>query len=247
MRLLIIHTGDACECFIASSIFRGFNANDNINKYPEIYVISGDQYCSSIFEHNKHVKKVYRMDNLPNEIFKILFDKIIVLHPSVDKSLIESLQSSEKLGFHCSEDSDYYFDILYGNKKSKMNMFQVYFKMSGMSWHGQRYDFSYFPKSRSKENRTGLAVANANLRNYIVDKLKLDESKLWMIPYKKNIFRKMDEINKCKRIITDDFFTMNIASHLKKSIYFLKTIPYMTRIEMFGNGYVYNVPPNLIK
>jgi hypothetical protein len=244
MRLLIIHTGDACECFVSSSLFRGLNGEE---KYPEVYVIAGDQYCSSIFERNKHVKKVYQVDNLPNEIFKMTFDKLVVLHPDTNESLINSIQSNEKLGFNCSKDSEYFFDILYGSRKSKLNMFQVYFKMAGMIWHGQRYDFDYFPRSKSKDNRTGLAVANSNLRNYIIDKLRLDESRLWMIPYKKNIFRKMDEINKCKRIITDDFFTMNIAVHLKKSIYFLKTIPHMTRIEMFGNGYIYNVPPNIIK
>ena len=116
-----------------------------------------------------------------------------------------------------------------------------------MKWKGQGYDFDYYPKSRCKKNRTGLAVANANLRSFIIDKLSLDESKLWVIPYRKNIFKKIDEVNRCKRIVTDGFFTMNVASYLKKNIYFLKTVPYTTRIEIFGNGYIYNVPSNIIK
>lgn len=245
MKILIMHSGTPCECFIASSLLQGFKKIDY--KYPEVFVVVNDKECESIFEHNTRVKKVYVHDKIPNEIFKITFDKVIVLHPGVEKDFIESIESSEKSGFHCSEDSEYYFDIMYGRKKTKMNLFQIYYKMSGMKWHGQRYDFNYFPKSRSKENRTGIAVANANLRNYIINRLHLDESNLWVIPYKNSIFKKMDEINKCKRIITDDFFTLNIAVYLKKSMYFLKTLPYTTRIEMFGNGYIYNVPTTIVK
>jgi len=247
MKILIIHTGNPCECFIASSLFRGLKTKEPDQKYPEVYVFTADKECSAIFEHSHRVKKVYILDKLPMEVFKDRFDKMIVLHPGVDKNFVDTIYAHQKCGFHCSEDSDYFFDILYGQKKTRMNMFQIYFKIAGIKWRGQGYDFNYFPKSKCKTNKTGLAIANANLRNFIIDKLSLDESKLWIIPYKKNIFRKIDEINKCKRIVTDDFFTMNVASYLKKSIYFLKTLPYTTRIEIFNNGYIYNVPSNIIK
>ena len=88
----------------------------------------------------------------------------------------------------------------------------------------------------------GIAIANANLRNFVNDRLDLKASKLWIIPYKKNIVRRMDEINRCKRVITDDLFTSQIAIALKKFVYFLQIVPLAFNIEMFGSGKVYPVP-----
>ena len=81
-----------------------------------------------------------------------------------------------------------------------------------------------------------------NLRNYILEELKLDNSKVWNIPYKKNIFKKMDEINKCKRIITDDITMFHLAVNLRKYVYFLKTFPINFKLELFGRGEIYEVP-----
>ena len=68
MKIMIIHTGNPCECFIASCILRGIK-NKN-KKYPEVFIITADKECSSIFEHNSHVKKVYQLNKIPIEIFK---------------------------------------------------------------------------------------------------------------------------------------------------------------------------------
>jgi len=66
--------------------------------------------------------------------------------------------------------------------------------------------------------------------------------KIWYIPYKKNIFKRMDEINRCKKIITDDFLTLHLSLYLRKYVYFLQTLPSNTKIELFKNGEIHQVP-----
>ena len=66
--------------------------------------------------------------------------------------------------------------------------------------------------------------------------------RIWHIPYKKNIFKYMDQINKCHKIITDDFTTFHLAMTLRKYVYFLRTSPLNMKLELFGNGEIYKVP-----
>ena len=70
-----------------------------------------------------------------------------------------------------------------------MNIFQLYFILSGLTWKGEGYNLAYYPKTKVRSNRIGVSVANANIRNYILDNLEVDNKKIWYIPYKKNIFK----------------------------------------------------------
>ena len=117
----------------------------------------------------------------------------------------------------------------------------------GMEWHGEGYDIKYYPQSKTKKNKIGIAVANANLRNYITKKQKIDNKRLWHIPYKKNLLKRLDEVNRCNEIITDDFLTFNLVVYLRKYVYFLQTIPYMFKLEYFGKGKIINVPQEIIR
>jgi hypothetical protein len=127
-----------------------------------------------------------------------------------------------------------------------MNIFQLYYNLSGLKWRGEGYDIHYYPKYKLKRNKVGISIANANLRNYILDKLKLDSGKIWYIPYKKNIYKKMDNINQCKNIITDDILTFHLSMILRKYVYFLQTFPLKIKMELFGNGEIHQVSLNNI-
>ena len=127
-----------------------------------------------------------------------------------------------------------------------MILFQLYYKLAGLKWKGEGYDIGYYPKTRTKKNRAGIAVANSNLRSYILNELKLDNSSVWNLPRKKNILRKMDEINKCKRIITDDIIIFHLALSLRKYVHFLKTFPLNFNLELFKSGEIYDVPLSTI-
>jgi hypothetical protein len=167
------------------------------------------------------------------EIYDVLFNL------SSDRAALD-VTAKEKHGLLI--DDEKYHQILYGDEVTNMNLFQIYYRLIGSSWRGQGYDLQYRPRTKSRKSRIGLAVANPNLRYFINDNLNLELSKLWVIPFKNNIYRKMDEINKCKTIVTDDFITMHLALYLRKYVHFLRTIPANFNVEMFGSGYCYDVP-----
>jgi len=241
MRILVFHLGSSCDCLIATSVLRGLTKKEG---KASIYCVTRDTECKKIFSYSKRVRNSYVLSKVPNGFFDKQFDRVILLSDGVDEDLYKG---DEIIGVGQSEKADAMLSILYGDTNSRKNIFQVYYNMAGLKWKGEGYDFRYRPRSRSKGQRTGMCLANANLREYIIDKLHLNNSRLWYVPFKRNLFRRIDEINKCKRIITDDFCTLNIALCLRKEVHFLQAIPYNMNIELFGSGHLYKVPPNIIR
>jgi hypothetical protein len=123
----------------------------------------------------------------------------------------------------------------------------MYFMLAGLKWHGEGYDFHYYPKSKAKKDTSGISVVNNNLKHYILGKLKLNLSEVCNLPHKKNLYNKIDELNKCQNIITDDFFTLNLALFLRKNVYFLETIPFNFPLELFGIGKVFKIPKKFVQ
>lgn len=243
MNILIAHLGSPSECFISTSILKGLPAGRN----SEVDILVNDDRCAAIFEYNKKVRQVFTLDSyadLEGDSHK--YDLLINLHPSFTADDSCFFPAVNKLGFWFSPEHDYFYDIFLGKKKTSISLFQMYFKLAGLKWKGQKYDFVYFPQTRSKRTRTGIALANNNLERYIEHNLKLDQSKLWHIPLKDSVFRRLDEINTCSAIITDDFFTANLAIFLGKKVHFLKTVNYNMKMEFFGKGQTYEVPNNIL-
>jgi hypothetical protein len=248
MKILIIHFGNQCETFIATSVIKGLWKNYwKPNDEPIIYWVCSDKESYEILKYNPNLKGLYIKGEVPEELIKTKFDKLINLSPYFLPADDLKIDAKEIYGFNFSEEAKKYYEILYGNRKTNMNIFQLYFNLCNLKWRGEGYDINYMPRNRSKKNRTGIIVANANLRNFVIDKLKLDKTKLWIIPYKKAIFKKIDEINRARYIITDDFLSLNIALFLRKNVYFLETVPYNTKIELFNQGTSFKVPLEIIK
>jgi len=240
VKILIIHLGTIAENFIASSIIKGLlKKNHNFN-ITWVVNSNDDKY---ILKHNKHIRRIISFDKLKK--INEEFDVLINLHPNFDHKKCENITIKYPLGFHFNEENNILYDILYNDQVSKKNIFQIYYKLAGLRWRGEGYDINYYPKNKTK-NIIGISVAHANLRNYIIDKLHIAPIKLCNIPYKKNIFKKMNEINKCKKIITDDLTTFHIAMSLRKYVYFLQILPINYKLELFGNGEIHQVPKSII-
>lgn len=252
MNILLINTGNVLECLISSSIIKSMRRKyNNINFW---IIVDNDINCKNIFKYNKNVKKVFFLEEvykIPYDLFNNTYDKIINLNCKnyVIGFFEDILENShcEKLGIGFNENSDFFFDVIYGNKKTNKNLFQVYFNLAGLTWKGEGYDFFYRPKTKSKKNKIGFALANKNLRNYVLSKLEIDEKNIWTIPFKKNIYKACDEINRCKYIISDDFLTINLACCLRKDLLFLKCLPFNYKIELFKKDSVLEVPKYILQ
>ena len=240
MKIAIINLGSVSDNIASTSIIRGIK-KQSINS--DITFITNPE-CVDVYKHNKNVGRIISFDEFKDK--KYFYDLLINLYPILPETDCPNIHLSEAIGFNFCKEYDEFKDVFLGKKEYNINIFQLYYKLSGLTWKGEGYDLNYYPRSKSKKNRVGIVVANANLRNYVLDKLKLDNSKVWNLPYKKNVFKKMDEINKCKRIITDDLSIFHLAISLRKYVYFLKTFPLNLKLELFKSGEIYEVPLNII-
>ena len=243
MKILITNLGTTIDNIASSSILKRLKRR---MEATDITWCVKTKDNKEIFKYNKSIDKVISLEELIS--LEETFDLLINLDPFLPHKICNKVKIIDTLGFGFNEEINSFESVINGDSQMKgMNVFQMYYKLAGMTWKGEGYDIGYYPRSRSKKNRAGIAVANANLRNYLTDELELDSMKLWHIPFKKNIFKKMDEINKCSKIVTDDMLTLHLALSLRKYVYFLKTTPTSTKIEFFGNGEIYNVPKKVFE
>lgn len=247
--ILIINLDPSAECLISTSIIKGLK-----NAYKDIsisVIVNNDENCKNIFNYNPCVKMVYTieefLEKLPYRLMEKKIDHLINL--SYDNSLAKIFESnSEKItGFRYTDIDDKIYSTLYKFNKSPKNVFQLYYSLADLTWKGEGYDLYYHPQTKQNKKSIGLAVVNKNLNNYVRDHLNPKNESLNEIPFKTNIFKRIDEINKHSRIITDDFLSMNIACLLRKDIFFLKTISYNYKLEFFGKGNVIEVPKIYVK
>ena len=243
MKILITNLGTVADNITSSSVLKRLRRRLESTDITWCVKTNVDK---NTFKHNQSINKIISLEELIN--LEETFDLLINLDPFLPHKICNKVKIIDTLGFGFNEEVKTFESVIDGDKQMKgMNVFQMYYKLAGMTWKGEGYDIGYYPRSKSKKNRAGVAVANANLRNYLTDEIELGSMKLWHIPYKKNIFKKMDEINKCSKIITDDILTLHLSLALRKYVYFLRTSPINTKIEFFGNGEIYEVPKRVFK
>lgn len=243
MEILLIHLGSVAECFVATSLFRRWK-KEIYNKDLKVTVLVKDQDAKAVFKYNPFVKNIYDLKGLPQGFWDHKFDQVINLN--LDFQDHDLVKAEQHFGFGFHKKAIPFNDIFEGKTISRKNLFQIYYNLSGYTWKGESYFFKYYPKAKSKINSTGVAVVNKKISNYISDKLKLDLSNTTYLPYRKNLFKMLDELNRHNNIITDDFLTMNLATYLKKHVFFLKTNPYYFKLEFFGKGKLFKVKPSAV-
>ena len=241
MKILITNLGTTIDNLASSCILRRLKKRIEATNITWCVKTKDDK---RIFRHNQTIDNVICLEELIS--LEETFDLLINLNPFLPHKICNKIKIIDTLGFCFNEEVESFESVIDGDKQMNgMNVFQMYYKLAGMTWKGEGYDIGYYPRSRSKKNREGIDVAHANLRNYLTE--ELSSMKLWQIPHKRNMFKRMDEINKCSKIVTDDTLTLHLALSLRKYVYFLKTIPTNTKIEFFGNGEIYEVPRKVLE
>jgi len=242
MEIVIIHLGNMSQLIPATSVIRGIKKKDVDTRIT--WVVDKKEFCY-MNKYNKDVSKTIPFDEFMSE--KREYDLLINLYPDFPEEVDVESTIVNMTGFYFHPYFDKFKKIFSENEECfNMNIFQLYFILSGLTWSGEGYDIRYYPKTKVKSNKIGVSVANANIRNYVLDNLDIDKKKIWYVPYKKNIFKRMDEINRCKKIITDDLITFHLAMSMKKYVYYLETFSLSTKLELFNSGEICKVPMNII-
>lgn len=244
MDILIIHLGGIADNIVATSIIRSVYLQ---YESPKIYWIVKDESCKNIFKFNKQIYKVISIEEFMSMNNK--WDVFINLHPGFSKEDCDKISSDKKIGFFNSDDNDDLYVLYSMDKSTSMSSVQIYHRLIGKKWEGTGYDIGYYPKTKSNKKKSGIFISNTNLKHYCLSSLYKDDknNNLWIIPFKNSLFKKMDEINKCGSIVTDDLVTMHLSIYLRKYVYFLETLPQSTRYEFFGKGQIYSAPLSIIR
>lgn len=177
------------------------------------------------------------------------FDLAINLTPDIHCSTFSSALSSNVIGFveehgsvgFSSKEVEDYYGVVYGNRKTEKHFLQILFKFCGMTWRGEGYDLSYYPKNRTKKNSIGLSISNEGLRGFVNNNLQISGSSVSTVPNRKSLLKKMDEINRYMYIITDDLFVLHASIALRKEVEFLDTTGLPYKIEFFSKGNHYGI------
>lgn len=242
MNIAVLNYGEPWHVLVSTSLIRGLK-----RKYPDssIYFFSSqDSY--PVLQYNS---KIHAISGYTHDI-DVPFDFAINMTPSVEaSSFMSELNASSKFGFMemggsvspINKDAEEYFAIMHKGVHSDKNILQVFYKLCGLVWKGEGYDLTYYPKNRTNKNRTGIAISHDALRQFVKNNLRLQMSETCSVPIRKNIFKRMDEINRCMYIITDDLFILHSSIALRKNVEFLDTTGLTARIEFFGKGNYYRI------
>jgi len=225
--ILVVHHGQPWESLCATSLIKRLH-KDNYNLSLD-WSTTEDSNC--LLKYNKRINNLFTGESIPS---LCCYDTVIFLSDP-DNIDMQNVEYKNSFGWGqkcCPKDVEAYFS---GERINK-HVLQILYRASGLSWRGEGYDFSYYPRNKTKHSKTGIAIADSGMRSYVKDNLQLRFSNQWHVPMKKSLLKRVDEINRCQRIVTDDLFTVHAALALRKHVEFLDTENFRSDIEFFGHG-----------
>jgi hypothetical protein len=241
MNVAILNYQEPWHVLASTSLIKRFSKNNISNA---VFFIASESI--PIIQYNSKVKLIcgYTLNSDEH------FDLAINFSPTTESChFMSEIKANRKIGFiekngsvgFSNKDVETYFEIMHGDTKTSKNIFQVLYKFCGESWRGEGYDLAYFPKNKTNKRKTGIAISNDGLRMFIKNNLLLRMTEQYHIPMKKNLYKRMDEINRCMYVLTDDLFTLHASIALRKNVEFLDINGLNTKIEFFGKGNYYEI------
>lgn len=240
MKTLVICHGEPWEALASTTLIKSLQREDE--RLRLTWVSRPDTSC--LFKYNSNIDELHE-----NTILHDKFDRAINLTPTEAAGrILSEVEASEKLGYSYSSDgiqplnegAAEVMPILRG-EETKRNYFQVMFRIADMTWKGEGYDFSYYPRNKMKKRKTGVAISDDSLREFIKTNLELNQSELWHVPMREDLLKRIDEINRVRQLITDDLFTAHAGIAMRKDVEFLDTQGLNMSIEFFGKGSHYRI------
>lgn len=242
MNFLISHYGEPWQAVAATSLIKGLRA-----KHADCKISwATTSECFHLYQYNRNLEDVYVG---PGSI-KGGFDVAINLTPTMEAvKALDGTEASQKIGFVLSKgnvapfvpENEDILEVLLGNRRTNKHILQMYYRLAGLRWRGEGYDFAYYPRNKMKKRKTGIAVSDPNLRSFVKDNLSLEYSEIWHVPLRTNLLKRIDEINRVKHLITDDLFSAHIGIATRKHVEFLDINNLNMSIEFFNKGHHHRI------
>jgi hypothetical protein len=236
MNTLLIQNGGAVDALPTTSLIRRLLGNG-----ASVHVITNRELAGVI----ACIPQV-KVDILP-AVEVGTYDLAINLHPDpLGGELMNRVHADEKRGYGFDGEHivflDRCADLHYRATRlgipTDKNLFQLLYGMAGETWRGEGYDVRYYPRNRQNKSLVGLCVKDPVLRGFISRNISVTGI-VKPLPLKRSVVKQMDEINRCKRLVTDDEGCMHIGVALRKRVEFITRRPPAHAIEMFGFGSVH--------
>lgn len=243
--VLIMHLNNTAEALVTTSLIKRF-----IKDGYSVHSVS-DENAKNIFKFCG--SNAMLLDGKP---IKGQYDVAINMSPSyLSSEMMNTVSANHKLGYgivdgnieFLNDGAKRHYESSQLGIPTKANLFQLLFSLADMTWQGEGYALGYFPRNRSRKTLAGVAVKEARLRRFILNNLSLEKSRLWQIPFKKNILKHIDEVNRCRQIVTDDSTTLHVALALRKSVEYVVDRDPTFSVEMFGSGRILKYDINMVK
>lgn len=235
--VVILQYGEPWISLASTTLIKAIHRDHN--KVSLDWATTQESYC--LFQHNSRIRDLM----VGYGPFYNRYDIAINLSPTEEScSIMGDIEAKSKMGFgivngkigYFNADAEEGLSVLKKNETSERNILQILFRIAGLRWRGDGYDLAYYPKNKTKKIKTGIAIENEELRKYVKNNLNLQQSELWHVPMKQNLLKRIDEINRCKRIVTDDLFSVHASIAMRKHVEFLDTKGLNINMEFFGNG-----------
>jgi len=236
-KIVILQYGEPWTTLVSTSMIKAINKK--YDKASIDWATTSSSY--PLLQYNSRIRDVL----VGYGQFYNQYDIAINLSPTREACLtMNNIESKIKLGFgevegnvsYLNNDAKEGFDVLYKGLPSDRHILQIIFRIAGLKWRGEGYDLAYYPKNKMKKGKTGIAISDSKLRKYVKSNLQLNQSELWHVPMKQDLLKRIDEINRCKRIVTNDLFSAHAAIAMRKHVEFLDDKRLNMGIEFFGNG-----------
>jgi hypothetical protein len=239
-KVLLLHLNDVSDAMIVTSLIKRLVRDNNV-----VHCITNDSN-ELLFEYSGATNVT------ADDAKKETYDTAINLSPSyLCANIFNKISANKKLGYGLSDEEIEFFnegakrhyETIHLGKETKSNLFQLTFSVANLVWQGEGYGISYFPRNKTRKGLTGLATKDSRLRNFLINNLKLEYSKIWQIPFKKNVLKQIDETNRCKQIVTDENVIFHISLALRKNVELIISREPPYKVELFGSGNLHIYDP----
>lgn len=239
-KILLLHLNDVSDAMIVTSLIKRLVKDNNV-----VHCITNDSN-ETLFEYSGAINVTISYAQ------KEKYDTAINLSPSyICANIFSQISATKKLGYglvdenieFLNEGAKRHYETLHLGKETKSNLFQLTFSVADLVWQGEGYGVSYFPRNKTRKSLTGLATKDSRLRNFLINNLNLECSKIWQVPFKKNVFKQIDETNRCKQIVTDENVIFHISLALRKNVELIIPKEPNYKVELFGSGNVHIYDP----
>jgi hypothetical protein len=242
--VLILHRQDVADAIVCTSLVK------RLTQDGHTVTFAGDESTNDVLRYCGC--RVVPLKNFPRQNYAIAIN----LSPSLTcAETIGRVDADEKYGYGVDDGgllfynagAELHYRAKYVRIPSTANQFQLVFGLAGLKWRGEGYDLRYYPRNRSKHTLTGVAIRDQGLRDFVFSNLSLQKTRLWRVPIKMNIRKQIDEVNRCKQIVTDDITIAHGALALRKNVEFLTSRLLPFKLEMFGAGNVHFFDNRVLK